>query len=411
MNKVTTDLLKKYERDILSMILGDKLGNKDFIINSLMPEMFTQSFHRTIFEACVYLQNKKQEVNKFSLMEFIGNKEQAAVVEQIYEEFITNVNYQYFVDKLQQAYIDRLIKEASSQKDMDRIQEIRDFCADTSCVIHFSEGAENLICDYYNNQEEAILTGFPSIDNRIGAWQGGDYIVIAGATSIGKTCFALNLIKRMAERNTKCLVFSLEMGKKSLQNRMICSETGIAANKFRTFSMTADDQMKYQNAAENLKFYPIYLCTESRVDMEKIRKICKKTDADIIFIDYLGLIQNKSCKNRYEKVSENSQALKDLAREIDKPIVVLHQLSRAIKDRADKTPLLSDLKDSGQIENDADIVSFVYRPGYYDKSESQSVLYFINAKNRNGVANIVIPLRIDLKGQRVFDNGESYKNE
>lgn len=411
MNKVTTDLLKKYERDILTMILGDKLGNKETIINSLMPEMFTQSFHRTVFEACVYLQNKKQDVNKFSLMELIGNKEQAAVIEQIYEEFITNVNYQYFVNKLQHAYIDRLIKQACTQKDMDRIQEIRDFCADTSCVIHFSEGAENLICDYYNNQEGALLTGFPSIDRKVGALQGGEYIIIAGATSMGKTCFALNMIKRMAERNTKCLVFSLEMGKKSLQNRMICSETGIAADKFKTFSMTVNEQMEYQNAAENLKYYPIYICTDSDIDVQKIRKICKKTDCDVIFIDYLGLICNKSAKNAYERVSENSRALKNLAREIDKPIIVLAQLSRAIKERKDKTPLLSDLKDSGQIENDADMVNFVYRPGYYDDQQSKSLLYFINAKNRNGKANNVISMRIDLQGQRIFDNGENYKNE
>ena len=89
-------------------------------------------------------------------------------------------------------------------------------------------------------------------------------------------------------------------------------------------------------------------------------------------------------------------------------MITLVQLSRAVKERKDKTPLLSDLKDSGQIENDADIVSFVYRPGYYDKEQPQSLLYYIIAKNRNGAANIVIPLRIDLKGQRVFDDGECY---
>ena len=408
MNTVTMDLLKQYERDILSMILGDKNNKKHEIINSLLPEMFTQSFHRTVFEACLYLKNKNLEVNCYALQELIGNKEQAQALERIYEEYTTNVNYGYFVEKLQNAYIERLIKNASSTADLEKIQEIRDFCTDTSSIVHISDGAEKLICDYYDKQENAVLTGYTSIDSKIGSLFGGDYIVIAGATSMGKTCFALNLLQKMAQRNTKCLVFSYEMGKMSLQNRLICSETGIGARKFRAFNLSASEQLQYQEAAENLKYFPIYLCTDPNVDMEKMRKICKKSDADVVFIDYLGLIPNKKGRNAYEKVSENSRAIKMLAKETGKPFIVLVQLSRAIKERKDKTPLLSDLKDSGQIENDADIVSFVYRPGYYDKEISQSLLYFITAKNRNGESNIVTPLRIDLQAQRIFDNGEHY---
>ena len=293
MSTVTTVLLKQYEREILSMILGDKLGNKDSIINSLLPEMFTQSFHRTVFEVCQHLKNTHQEVNKFAIMEIIGNEEQAKVIEQIYDEFVGNVNYAYFVKKLQNAYIDRLIKEASSTADLEKIQEVRDFCADASSIVHISDGAERLICDYYEKQENAVLTGYKSIDSKIGSLFGGDYIVIAGATSMGKTCFALNLLRKMAERNTKCLVFSYEMGKASLQNRLICSETGIGSWKFRAFSLNANEQNKYQEAAENLKYFPIYLCTDPNVDMEKMRKICKKSDADVFFIDYLGLIPSK----------------------------------------------------------------------------------------------------------------------
>ena len=408
MNTVTTDLLKQYERDILSMILGDKVGNKDSIINSLLPEMFTQSFHRTVFEACQYLKNKNQDVNLYALQELIGNKEQAAIIEQIYDEFVGNVNYGYFVKKLQNAYIDRLIQNASSTADLDRIQEMRDFCTDTLSIVHISDGAEKLICDYYEKQENAVLTGYKSIDSKIGSLFGGDYVVIAGATSMGKTCFALNLLRKMAERNTKCLVFSYEMGQTSLQNRLICSETGIGSWKFRAFNLSSAEQIRYQEAAENLKYFPIYLCTDPNVDMEKMRKICKKSDADVIFIDYLGLIPNKNGRSAYEKVSENSRAIKMLAKETGKPFIVLVQLSRAIKERKDKTPLLSDLKDSGQIENDADIVSFVYRPAYYDKEQSQSLLYFITAKNRNGESNVVTPLRIDLQAQRIFDDGEHY---
>ena len=390
------------------MILGDKLGNKNEIINALNPDMFTHGFHKTIFEACVYLKNKGQEVNKFSLMELIGDTDDAKIIEQIYEEFTGNVNYEYFVNKIQNAYIDRLIKEASSTEDIKKIQEIRETFVDSSCVNHISDGAENLICDYYNKQENAILTGYKSIDRKVGSLFGGDYIVIAGATSMGKTCLALNLINKMAQRNTKCLVFSYEMSRAALQNRLICAETGIASDKFRAFSLTSDEQIKYQETAENLKYFPIYLCTDTSVDMVKMKKICKKLDPDVVVIDYLGLIPNKKTRNIYEKTSENSREIKKLAKDINKPVITLVQLSRAVKERKDKTPLLSDLKDSGQIENDADIVSFVYRPGYYDKEQPQSLLYYIIAKNRNGAANIVIPLRIDLKGQRVFDDGECY---
>lgn len=124
-------------------------------------------------------------------MEIIGNEEQAKVIEQIYDEFVGNVNYAYFVKKLQNAYIDRLIKEASSTADLEKIQEVRDFCADASSIVHISDGAESLICDYYDKQENAVLTGYKSIDSKIGSLFGGDYVVIAGATSMGKTCFAI----------------------------------------------------------------------------------------------------------------------------------------------------------------------------------------------------------------------------
>lgn len=402
------DLQRQCEQEILSMIIGDTNNNKDAIIESLLPEMFTDGLNRDIFDVCRILKKAGKEVNVYSLTEFLGEPEYKDIIQAMYAQYITNVNWGYFANQLQQSFFDRSAKEAETLADLQKIEEIKASVTITNKMTPFCEGAEKLICEYYEEAETAVKTGY-KLDNVIGSLRGGDLVILAAATGMGKTCFLLNLVKRIAENNYKIDIFSLEMPKKQLQNRYIAAELGINANKFRNFGLTKEEQSRYQEFAEKLKYLPINVCEEYRLDVEKIRQYCKKSDADVVFIDYLGLIQNKNGKSRYEKVSEISTLLKQTAMEVNKPFIVLHQLSREIEKRSDKTPQNSDLRDSGQIEQDADIILFLYRPGYYDTNIIQKEGSLIISKNRHGRSKVEFPMWFDLDSQKILDLSEVRK--
>lgn len=399
------DLQRQCEQEILSMIIGDTNSNKDAIIESLLPEMFTDSLNRGIFDVCRTLKKAGKEVNVYSLTEFLGEPEYKDTIQAMYEQYVTNVNWAYFANQLQQSFFDRSAKEAQTLEDLQKINEIKTSVTIANKMTPFCEGAEKLICEYYEDAETSVKTGY-KLDNVIGSLRGGDLVILAAATGMGKTCFLLNLVKRIAENNYKVDIFSLEMPKKQLQNRYIAAELGINANKFRNFGLTKEEQSRYQEFAEKLKYLPINVCEEYRLDVEKIRQYCKKSDADVVFIDYLGLIQNKNGKSRYEKVSEISTLLKQTAMEVNKPFIVLHQLSREIEKRSDKTPQNSDLRDSGQIEQDADIILFLYRPGYYDSNLYQKEGSLIVSKNRHGRSKVEFPMWFDLDNQKILDLSE-----
>ena len=386
------------------MILGDQNNYRNNIIDSLEPEMFTDGLNREMFACCVALRKLNKEINVYALCEYLGTDKFKTAIMELYEQYITNANYEYFVKKLQNSYLDRAIKQAQNINDLANIEQIKSRCG-VAKMSALGDNTDELILDYYNEAETAVKSYY-RLDNVIGSFRGGDYVILAAATGMGKTCFLLNLVKRMAEHNLKIDIFSLEMPKKQLQNRFIAAEIGINANKFRSFGLTRDEIKKYQEFAEKLKYYKINVCEEYRLDVERIRQYCMRSDADIVFVDYLGLIQNKNGRSRYEKVSEISTLLKQTAMETKKPFVVLHQLSRDVESRQDKTPRNSDLRDSGQTEQDADIIMLLYRPGYYETELSQKEAYLYITKNRHGASNTKIPLYMDLEKQRVYDINE-----
>ena len=210
--------------------------------------------------------------------------------------------------------------------------------------------------------------------------------MLAGAPSMGKTCFALNLIKNITNKNKKILLFSLEMPRKQLQNRIICSDLGIENDKIRKFNFTEDEIERYENYIKNeLPKLNCDICDNANIYIDELINIIKSSDADMFFIDYLGLINSDNKNGAYEKYSDISRKLKITAMEIDKPILALHQLNRASADRKDKRPKLSDIRDSGKIEQDVDSVLFVFRPYYYDRKPNLKDLFqVLIPKNRNG---------------------------
>lgn len=402
-----TALHDSYEREIIVMILGDKCGNKEHIIKNLSINMFVNRFYKQIFEICEHLLKSNKEINVFSVCELLTEEEMQKATKQLYSEFISNVNYKFYIDKLYEAYFEALISGAKTVKELEEVQKEIGKWQDTSIMVDASTGAGNLIAEYYDNWDTAVKTSYRSLDAKIGSFQGGDFIILAGATSMGKTCMMLNLITQMAKNNKKVAVFSLEMSLSQLQNRIICSEVGINAGKFRDFTMTAEEQDSHIKYAENdFKKLPIQICTDYNITVDKIRKIILKSDCDIVFIDYLGLISGGSNKGSYERLGDLSRGLKLLALETGKPFFVLHQLNRAVSDREDKRPRVSDLRDSGKIEQDADTICFVHRPHYFDPTQPEEKLEFIIAKNRHNESNQIVNLIYNKYHQKISDYKE-----
>ena len=254
-------------------------------------------------------------------------------------------------------------------------------------------------------QNIAIPTGFSTLDQLVGLGK-GDLIILAARPSMGKTAFALNIALNVAGKNHRdesekktVALFSLEMGADQLVSRMICSEGMLDSEKIKKGTLDNDDMMKLETAVHFLNQKNIFIEDSAFIKVNEVKAKCKllknEHGLDLIVIDYLQLLQgSKRTDNRQQEVSEISRSLKQMARELECPVIALSQLSRSVESRHDKRPMMSDLRESGSIEQDADIVSFLYRSDYYrsedaDGNEVQepsdvSTVEVIVAKNRNG---------------------------
>ena len=383
------------------MLIASNRSMQKTLLSVLNSKMFVNRLFSKIFDICEHFFNANKEINVYSICELLTPKE-IEDVKFLQNSFITNVNYRYYVNKIQEAYFDRLISEAKTQKDLDFIRNEQEKYVDTSQLLSISHNAEELLSAEYENQK-IITTGYPSIDKKLGCMQGGDFIILAGATGMGKTCMMINLVGSMANLGFKIDVFSLEMSLKQLQNRLICSQTRVNASKFRTRSFAEYEKRVYEKyIKEKLPNLPIKICAEYNITVDRIRDMSKKSESDIVFIDYLGLITGNGNKSTYDRISDISRELKLTAMEINKPIVALHQLHRGYADRQDKIPRLSDLRDSGKIEQDADTVCFVHRPAYYEPNKcSDCDLQFLISKSRHTGGNTRVDLFYDATTQTV----------
>ena len=254
-------------------------------------------------------------------------------------------------------------------------------------------------------QNIAIPTGFSTLDQLVGLGK-GDLIILAARPSMGKTAFALNIALNVAGKNHRdesekktVALFSLEMGADQLVSRMICSEGMLDSEKIKKGTLDNDDMMKLETAVHFLNQKNIFIEDSAFIKVNEVKAKCKllknEHGLDLVVIDYLQLLQgSKRTDNRQQEVSEISRSLKQMARELECPVIALSQLSRSVESRHDKRPMMSDLRESGSVEQDADIVSFLYRSDYYrsedaDENEVQepsdvSTVEVIVAKNRNG---------------------------
>ena len=401
------ELQFEYERQILSMIIGsdDNTEKQKHILSHLIDDMFTNKIYREIFRTLKDLEKSKKEINIANLIENSNKEHIKQYSIDLNKEYITNGNCDFYINKLVDNYVSNLVSESSDLEDYKKIQLIKDKYTVKKRTKPIADKTEYLFLEYINKWESAIKTYFPSIDKVIGSLQGGDIFIIGGSTGMGKTCFMLNLVMNMALRKKKILLFSLEMSMSQLQNRIISMQTGINSRKFRDFSLSDDEIRIYNNYINSDKFKKLNIdvVTDYDITIEKIREIVLSSESEIVFIDYLGLIKSSSKANSYERISAISRELKLLALEVDKPFVILHQLSRIKDDRKNKRPMISDLRDSGQIEQDADFIGFVFRPYYFDKTADPRTFEFLNAKSRHTAIKYQTYLLFDGEKQKITD--------
>lgn len=263
-----------------------------------------------------------------------------------------------------------------------------------------------------------IATGFDDLDNKTSGFHSSELIIIAARPAMGKTAFALNLATNIAIRNNKTVaLFNMEMNAEQLINRMIAAEGQIPQGRLKNGNLGKNDWKKMDEAVERLSNTKIYVDDTPGMTVSEIRAKCRRlasttNDLGVIIIDYLQLISggSKYAGNRQQEISEISRSLKTLAMELEVPVIALAQLSRSVEQREDKRPILSDLRESGSIEQDADIVAFLYRDDYYTKKididEFTSKSEFIIAKHRSGPT-----ATINLIFRRDISKFESYLTE
>lgn len=236
-----------------------------------------------------------------------------------------------------------------------------------------------------------LATGFTDLDYRTAGMQPSDLILIAARPSMGKTAFVLNLAQHMALKSQKGVaIFSLEMSKEQLINRMFSLQSSVDAQKLRTGKLNLDEWSKLTRAAAEIGKSKLIIDDTPGITVAEMRSKCRKLkmagNLDIIIIDYLQLMSGSGrSESRQNEISEISRSLKGLARELSVPVIALSQLSRQVEQRPDHRPMLSDLRESGAIEQDADVVMFIYRDDYYNKdSDRKGISEIIIAKQRNG---------------------------
>jgi replicative DNA helicase len=242
-----------------------------------------------------------------------------------------------------------------------------------------------------------VPSGFRDLDRITSGFQEGNLVIIAARPSMGKSALGLCMAANLAVRKgTPVALFTLEMSKSEVTQRLMCSEAKVESQRLRTGKLAADDWPRLTAACDKLAKAPVYVDDTGSITMMEIRSKARRLKAKqpelgLIIVDYLQLMTSgTSAENRVQEVSQISRSLKVLARDLDVPILALSQLSRAVEQRHDKRPILSDLRESGSLEQDADIVIFIYRDEYYDDESDQQGLAEIHvAKHRNGPTDTV----------------------
>jgi len=389
----------------------------------LSPADFYRTNHQVIFEAMLILFEKGEPIDLVTVTTLLSNENKLDVaggvtyLTELSETVPTAANIDYYSKTVEEkALLRRLIQTATDIVTQtfareDEVEEVLDEAERSILSVSSRKNAQafkaikDVLIEVYDNIEtlhhaKNDVTGIPSgyrdLDRMTSGFQKNDLIIIAARPSMGKTAFALNIAQNVAtSTNENVAIFSLEMGAEQLVQRMLAAEGNINSQRLRTGKLTDEDWTKLTMAMGSLSHAGIYIDDSPGIRVADIRSKCRRLKQEhglgMIIIDYLQLIQGseRSRENRQQEVSEISRSLKGLARELQVPLIALSQLSRGVEQRQDKRPMMSDLRESGSIEQDADIVGFLYRDDYYDSEAENSNIEIIIAKQRNGPTGVV----------------------
>ncbi len=403
-------------------VIGAMLMDREAIIAAseiVVADDFYQRQYGVMFEAMVELFNEGKPVDLVTLQDRLKEKDvppevcSLEFVRDIMETVPTSVNVRSYAEIVhEKAVMRRLIRinEEIANSCYAGKERLEDILADTEKQI-FGLLQSRMSGDFVPIRQVAlnvldkieqatrskstvtgVPTGFIDLDYRTSGLQPSDLILIAARPSMGKTAFVLNIADYIAVRRQKtCLIFSLEMSKEQLVNRMLAMESNVDSQKLRTGTLTDADWDAVVEGIATIGNSKLVIDDTPGISIMELRSKCRKIKLehglDIVMIDYLQLMtgSGKTSDNRQQEISEISRSLKALARELNAPVIALSQLSRACETRTDHRPMLSDLRESGAIEQEADVVMFLYRDDYYNKdTDTPNVAEVIIAKQRNG---------------------------
>ena len=402
-------------------VIGSMIMSKDAIVEA--SEMITgadfyQQQYGIVFEAMVELHDEGKAVGLVPLQDRLREKELPPEISSM--EFVrdllatvpTSANVKYYAEIVaEKSMLRKLIKtteeignlcylgkektqdilEVTEKKIFDLVQNrgSEEFVPIRQVVLNAIEKIEK--ASRTQGSVTGIPTGFIDLDYKMSGFQPSDLILVAARPSMGKTAFVLNIAQYMAFHNdVTTAIFSLEMSKEQLVNRLLALESKVDSQNIRTGNLEDEEWAKLIEGANIIGKSHLIIDDKPGISISELRSKCRKYKMEhnlgIIFIDYLQLMTGSGrSESRQQEISEISRSLKALARELNVPVVALSQLSRAVEQRPDHRPMLSDLRESGAIEQDADVVMFIYRDDYYNKdSENKNIAEIIIAKQRNG---------------------------
>ena len=408
-------------------ILGSMLTDKDAVISAievLKEEDFYRADNRAIYGAILNLYSRAEPIDIITVkaeLESLGKFEQVGGLEYLAmlpDKVPTTANAMKYVNIVEEkSTLRSLIKTANEIIELgyDPTEDVTDVMENAEKkIFNIMQNKDkksyspikDILVDSFTQLEElynrkqhitGVPTGFTELDYKTAGFHGSDLILIAARPAMGKSAFALNIATNAAVRaNVPVVIFSLEMSKEQMVNRILCSEAMVDSNKVRTGKLEEDDWTKLAGSIGPLSEAEIFIDDTPGISVTEIRAKCRKLKLEknigMVVIDYLQLVQGSNKKNgsREQEISEISRSLKILAKEIGVPVIALSQLSRAVEQRPDHRPMLSDLRESGAIEQDADIVMFLYRDDYYNQdSEKKDIAEVIIAKHRGGSTGTV----------------------
>ncbi len=382
-------------------VLGGILLENDALnkaLELLRPEDFYRESHRKIFSALIDLSDRGEPADLVTLTSMLQTKGE---LEEVGGSSYLGVLVDYVPTAANISYYCRMVKEKSLARHMINVAtEIASRGYDGGDIESTLDWAEKSIFEisgmksspsYFSTREimqetfknietlyqrkelvTGVPTGFTDLDTMTAGMQPSDLVIIAGRPSMGKTAFILNIVENAGVRATppvSTLVFSLEMSKEQLVQRMLCSVSRVDASRLRTGHLVDSDWGKLTDGADVLSSAPIYIDDTPAITVLELRAKARRLKAEknlgLVVVDYLQLMQGHNSESRQQEISEISRSLKALAKELKIPVIALSQLNRSLENRTDKRPIMADLRESGAIEQDADVIMFIYREAVY----------------------------------------------